>query len=631
MALFQLITAGNTTINLDATNNVVVTQTYGMGMPPMANQVSEYALLDGGSFQRSKAAPRVMMMQIEAVGNALTSTQGLHTIRARLLNAVNPHRSSLPVRVNYTGNGSTRYINAYYEAGLEGGDLAGFTEQMTLRLVAPDPYWYANTAASGTAPVNETMTLRHIARWDDGVWSSLGGGADINGDVLALVPKPGGGVYAGGYFDTMGGGAAKKVAVLDSATTNTWAPLGAGLSDATVPTMWGGAVAPNGNLYVGGEFGKAGNTAANNIAMRDISANCWVALGNGVNNIVDAIVIDRTGLVYVSGTFSTAGNTAATYVASWDGSKWSALGSGVAGGTVMALAVDNDNNLYAAGSFDTAGGAAAASIAKWDGATWSTLGSGITAGVGGVRALAYDQTAGYLYAGGDFNTAGGATVKNIARWNGRSWGALGEGVDGWVDEMIVLRNGWLLCGGDFDHAGGVTAHSVALWNGYSWVPIPAKIVEDWAEKNEVRALAEDAATGAWYIGGAFGGTYDTAELVSGHKIITNSGGARAYPVITFAASAASQRLRYIRNDTTNQTLWFDYLMQDGETITIDCRPGHKAVTSSYYGTAVGNNPLPGSQLATFCLAPGANDISILVDGSNTTATIEWTPTFWSID
>jgi hypothetical protein len=73
-------------------------------------------------------------------------------------------------------------------------------------------------------------------------------------------------------------------------------------------------------------------------------------------------------------------------VAKWDGLSWSALGGGVSGSLgvfsfpiVEALAVFHDGGgaaLYAGGSFTTAGGIPAANIARWNGTTWSALGSG---------------------------------------------------------------------------------------------------------------------------------------------------------------------------------------------------------------------------------------------------------------
>ena len=157
------------------------------------------------------------------------------------------------------------------------------------------------------------------------------------------------------------------------------------------------AVDGAGNLYVGGEFTSAGGVAANNIAKWDGSA--WSALGSGLGGSLTgvwALVVDGAGNLYAGGTFG--------YVAKWDGNAWSPLAAVPSGEpgyvSVSALAVDGAGNLYAGGRFTTAGGVAANNIAKWDGSTWSALGSGL----GGVEnpvvsALAVDG-AGNLYAGG---------------------------------------------------------------------------------------------------------------------------------------------------------------------------------------------------------------------------------------
>ena len=65
----------------------------------------------------------------------------------------------------------------------------------------------------------------------------------------------------------------------------------------------------------------------------------------------------------------------ANRVAKWNGSSWSALGSGM-DGRCLALAVSG-SDLYAGGYFTTAGGSAANHIAKWNGSSWSALGSGM--------------------------------------------------------------------------------------------------------------------------------------------------------------------------------------------------------------------------------------------------------------
>ncbi len=83
---------------------------------------------------------------------------------------------------------------------------------------------------------------------------------------------------------------------------------------------------------------------------------------------------------------------------------------------VYALAVDASGNLYAGGNFTTAGGVAANHIAKWNGTSWSALGSGMNSTV---YALAVDAS-GNLYAGGDFTTAGGVTATILPNGTARA-------------------------------------------------------------------------------------------------------------------------------------------------------------------------------------------------------------------
>jgi len=82
--------------------------------------------------------------------------------------------------------------------------------------------------------------------------------------------------------------------------------------------------------------------------------------------------------------------------------------------TVQALAVSG-TGLWAGGYFTAAGGVPANGIAKWDGSAWSALGSGVGAG-GGVSALAADGV-GHLFVGGGFLLAGTNVSPYIAQAN----------------------------------------------------------------------------------------------------------------------------------------------------------------------------------------------------------------------
>src|SRR2546427_9653218 len=88
------------------------------------------------------------------------------------------------------------------------------------------------------------------------------------------------------------------------------------------------AVAPNGDVYVGGDFTMAINSSgnffpANHVARWDGSG--WSALGSGVNNSVNALAVTRQGGVFVGGSFTSGRATFAKFAARWDCTDWSAL------------------------------------------------------------------------------------------------------------------------------------------------------------------------------------------------------------------------------------------------------------------------------------------------------------------
>src|SRR5437667_157703 len=103
-----------------------------------------------------------------------------------------------------------------------------------------------------------------------------------------------------------------------------------------------------------------------------------------MNYEVDAIAISGSD-VYVGGQFTLAGQVNVNHVASWDGSQWYPLGSGVSGGGlyegVYAIGIIG-NDAYVGGVFDTAGGVSANNVARWDSLSsqWYPLGSGVRGG-----------------------------------------------------------------------------------------------------------------------------------------------------------------------------------------------------------------------------------------------------------
>src|SRR6266567_3514669 len=136
----------------------------------------------------------------------------------------------------------------------------------------------------------------------------------------------------------------------------------------------------------------------------------WISMGGflGADGAVNAAVVDGSGNLYIGGYFTVVRDVFANNIAKWNGSAWSALGSGV-NGSVSALAVSG-TDLYAGGFFG---------VAKWDGNGWSAFNSGLNRRV---SALAVSGT--NLYVGGLFTTAGGAPANYVAKWDGSGWSAL---------------------------------------------------------------------------------------------------------------------------------------------------------------------------------------------------------------
>jgi hypothetical protein len=290
------------------------------------------------------------------------------------------------------------------------------------------------------------------------------GGALYEGSqtaVSALAVSSSGILYVGGPFTTLNGVSANGIAQWNGSS---FSALGSGLTYSGSPEAGGTLAIAGNNLYVGGLFDTAGGVSADNIA--EWNGSSWSALGSGVTYgyAVNAIAVSGS-LVYVGGGFYTAGSVLVSGVAEWNGSSWSALGSGVSGG-VYAMAAFG-NTLFAGGSVYTAGGQSVNRLAEWNGSAWSALG---TNGLNGAVAAAtiYGNE---LVAAGQFTAAGGISASNIAEWNGSAWSALGSGISGGSQPTVAalaVSGANLYAGGEFTTAGGILVSNVAQWNGSSW-------------------------------------------------------------------------------------------------------------------------------------------------------------------
>lgn len=219
------------------------------------------------------------------------------------------------------------------------------------------------------------------------------------------------------------------------------------------------------------------------------SANSWSALGFGTDSGVNALGVSGSD-IYAAGTFTNlcpdvpcnSGGARMNHIAKWDGSSWSVLGNGL-DGTVDALAISG-SDVYAAGAFTYVCGNSTCDnnttrvnhLAKWNGSSWSAVGNGTDAEVYALAVSGSD-----VYAGGTFTAVcgnaactGNTTVNHIATWNGSSWSAVGNGTNGDVNALATSGSD-VYAGGAFNSVcgnigctGNTQVNYVAKWNGSSW-------------------------------------------------------------------------------------------------------------------------------------------------------------------
>ena len=254
------------------------------------------------------------------------------------------------------------------------------------------------------------------------------------------------------------------------------------------------AVGGNGDVYVGGSFTHAGSLAVDYIAKWDGTG--WSALGSGLDFDVFGIAVSGSD-VYAVGIFG---------LAKWDGVSWTSIGKASFGSgqqILYAVAVIG-SDVYVGGTFTTIGGVSANHVAKWNGSSWSALGTGIGASYyPKVRAIAV--VGGYVYVGGDFLYAGGNNISYLAKWDGSNWSNVGGGVAGQV-KAIAVAGSDIYVGGYL--ISGTWVNGIARWNGSSW----SALGSDGGLGGEVDAIAVSG--GNIYVTGTFydiGGSGNVAD------------------------------------------------------------------------------------------------------------------------
>ncbi len=334
-------------------------------------------------------------------------------------------------------------------------------------------------------------------RLSDARWVSFGPGVDGTSGKLdtGRTPAPrdpfglramlvsGNDVYVGGYISSAAGVPSRNIIRWDGSQ---WHPLGDGVGDMIrdrvdfeYPDHVNAIARMGSDLIVGGSFTVASGLPVGNIARWNGTA--WSAMGSTASPVFNGV----TSLAMIGGQLYAAGVVPGPLgrVARWNGSDFELIGTFDDSVHVIA---EVDGKLYAGGAFDSVGGASAPYLAVYDPATglWSPAGVELD---GAVRAMVADR--GRLYVGGGFMHVNGADAALMAQWDGEVWSGMGHDLRGSSAfyranvYALAMHEGRLYVGGGFSPNEESTVAYLGMWDGSSWVQV------DGGMDNRVMALA----------------------------------------------------------------------------------------------------------------------------------------------
>ena len=629
--------SGGLEVDLDTTYNFKVLYPNGIGMPPIQHHIQGMALLPGALYQGHKVLPRVIDL---ISGTKANTTTTVATARKNFINAIKPDRvvPEQPVVFRYYGNANRPVeFYAYYDSGMEFQISSGVVDKPSARFICYDPFCYeVHTEAKVLERFATVADADYIVRKTAGTWYNVS--TEFNNWVIDIIRGKDGMIYIGGSFTNVGAATGDNI-VRWNPYKSTLISLTGGTGSGTDLAVYKMARASNGDIYIGGLFTAAGGIGAtNNIAYWDVSATEFVTVGGGITaagHKVEALAFGLDGSLYIGGSFHDQFDADGDYITKWNGTAYSSLGTGM-DNEVNDLVIAPNGDLYATGLFHLAGGVAdTLHIARWGTndptPAWHPLGTGLD-GFGVSLAV---NAAGEIYVSGTFDHADGVDCHNIAKWNGKTFEPLGSGINEQANVLVFDKYDQLYAGGFFTIAGGVsTTDKIATWNGSTWNHLDIDLP---GAPNILSVLpVEDDI----YIG------YDTAGSAiasyTNYVPVANTGSHTVYPVFKIyrADDGTSAKIKWLRNETTKQTIRCDYDLQKGETLTIDFTPGDRSVTSDAPTNPRGGPVdvwravLRGSDLGTFGMIGGTNYISVYcaeVGAPTVTAWLEWRTTHWAAD
>lgn len=586
----------------------------GLGFSPITNVSTQYGLIDGSLYQRTVVRSRPFTVVGHVNGS---SYQELMTNRQSITDVMSPDSTGIrqPLTLIYQQvdeqgnvNGEALEIVCSYNAGLESSINNLNAERIGLQFIAYDPYLAEQgdhgsllTFSSDVTNANKIVKLSKATGWSEVI-----GGFSGLGNVDALL-------YANGVLYA-GGTSTAGLQIFDFATNTRTIKTG---FDGAIRTM---AASPDGSIiYIGGNFTTAGGVASPGVAAYTVATGAFSAIGSAISGGggVYALSVAPDGTLYVGGQFTTISGLTVSGIARRSAAGvWSKLttGSGIGVGTIaQALEIGSDGYLYIGGTFQDIDGVTQNFIARYNLSTqvYSAMSSGMNLDV---YSFAIGAN-GLLYIGGDFTTSGGITTNGLATWNGISFSPLGTGVshpsNAIVRSIEFTPQGELYIVGSFTSADGISVPSgMAVWNGSTLRPVAI----DLPAGESLFAVEVDDLTGDVYFGYNTSGTANAA----GSTTIDYNGTSVGYPTIKIVGPGT---LYQIANLTNNKYIFFNALtLLTGETMTVITQPGKVNISSNFRPSLLGFVS-PASDIAAFTLQPGDNIVSTFLDDASGAAAV----------
>lgn len=601
----------------------------GLGVAPIRNNIQPYADAPGSFHQNTKTLDRVVTILFHARNpkvirrDGKTSLDRLHTLRQMLFEIIQPDKTAggEAFLMEYQDGDYPVYFEARYDTGLEGEwDVRNqWVNSFPVRFLVVSPYMTNDSYEVASIDFRERLAINYVAQRYDGAWRTMNGG--MNGVIYDFAEGKRGEIYAVGNFTRSNNSSgaidpeiySNFVCYWDGTQ---WQEMGSGAN----AVIHGIAVAPNGYVYVVGEFTSIGGVAANYAAYWDGAA--WNAMGSGLNAVAYAVAVGPEGNVYVGGNFTTANGNNAYRFAIWNGSSWSFGGvEGGLNGIVRTIVVTKDGSLvYLGGNFTdefgSPGNLDLNYVAVYIPSTnqFDEVGAGFDAAV---LKLALSPVSGRLYAVGEFTATGAVspdTILYVGYFNGTAWFPLGVGADGIVRNIDVADDETVVITGDFTRVGSVDTDHLALWNGATWVALDIDL-----EGNGYAVLFD--AEGRLYV------SADTLNAnTAGVTNVTNIGTAEVAPKLYITGPCT---FKWIENQTSKKRLYIDLEILEDEEVMIDFATGQ--VRSEVRGDLSWAVQVA-SDMRSWVLLPGVNTISALMTTDiQSTMQISYVPRFWSAD